>query len=175
MYGDNGDGIHTNQVITIHFPDPDVILVGEMRDRETIKLALTAAEMGILVFGTLHTNSAVKTVDRILDAFQVDEQKHTRAMLAQSLAGVVSQLLVARADRPGRIPVTEVLIRTSGVPNAIREGSLNMLVSIIQGGKKLGMRSMDDGLMDLFEKGIISPEEAHIKAFDKTRFEHYLA
>jgi len=154
--------------------DPDVILVGEMRDRETIGLALTAAEMGIFVLGTVHTNNVVKTIDRIMDAFDAEEQKHTRSMLAQSLAGIVSQFLVARVDKPGRIPVTEVLVRTSAVPNVIREGNTSLLVSIIQGGKKQGMSSMDDRLMSLLEKGVIAAEEAYIRAYDKTQFEHFL-
>ena len=109
-----------------------------------------------------------------LDAFEAEEQKHTRAMLAQSLAGIVSQFLVARVDKPGRIPVTEVLVRTSAVPNVIREGNSSLLISIIQGGKKQGMSSMDDRLMSLLESGIIAAEEAYMRAYDKTPFEHYL-
>lgn len=154
--------------------DPDVILVGEMRDRETIGLALTAAEMGILVFGTLHTNNVVKTIDRIMDAFEAEEQKHTRAMLAQSLAGIVSQVLVPRIDKPGRIAATEVLVRTTAVPNVIREGNTSLLASIIQGGKKQGMRCLDDRLMELLDQKIISSEEAFMKAYDKTQFEHLM-
>ncbi len=154
--------------------DPDVILVGEMRDLETIHLAITAAEMGTLVFGTLHTNSATKTIDRIIDVFPADQQDQVRIIIAESLTGVVSQLLLRRRDRPGRVVVTEVLIRTSGLPNVIREGNVSMLVSIIQSGKKEGMQSMDDGLADLVRSGVISAEDAFRKANDKTRFEPML-
>jgi twitching motility protein PilT len=154
--------------------DPDVILVGEMRDLETIHLAITAAEMGTLVFGTLHTNNATKTIDRIIDAFPADQQEQARTMLAQSLAGVVSQLLLRRRDRPGRVAATEVLVRTSGLANTIREQNVAMLVSIIQSGKKEGMQSMDECLMEYVKSGVISAEDAFMKANDKTRFEALL-
>jgi twitching motility protein PilT len=154
--------------------DPDVILVGEMRDLETIHLAITAAEMGTLVFGTLHTNNATKTIDRIIDAFPADQQEQARTMLAQSLAGVVSQLLLRRRDRPGRVAATEVLVRTSGLANTIREHNVAMLVSIIQSGKKEGMQSMDDCLMEYVQSGVISAEDAFMKASDKNRFEQLL-
>ncbi|MBW1872067.1 MAG: PilT/PilU family type 4a pilus ATPase [Deltaproteobacteria bacterium] len=151
--------------------DPDVILVGEMRDLETIHLAITAAEMGVLVFGTLHTNNAIKTIDRIIDSFPGDQQGQARTMLAESLAAVVSQLLMRRIDRPGRVAAIEVLIRTSGIPNIIREGNISMLLSVIQGGRKQGMQSMDDGLLALVKSGAISAEEALRRAVDKTVFE----
>ena len=114
--------------------DADVVLVGEMRDRETIALAITAAEMGMLVFGTLHTNSAAKTIDRIIDAFPAKEQNQVRISLSESLAAVVSQLLVPTADGKGRCAVHEILLRTSGLPNIIREGKITMLNSLIEGG-----------------------------------------
>ena len=115
------------------------MLVGELRDRETIGLAITAAEMGLLVFGTLHTNSAAKTIDRVIDAFPAEEQNQVRISLSESLAGVVSQLLLPTADGKGRCAVHEILLRTSGLPNVIREGNTPMLSSIIQSGKSLGM------------------------------------
>jgi twitching motility protein PilT len=151
--------------------DPDVILVGEMRDLETIHLAITAAEMGVLVFGTLHTNSAPKTIDRIIDAFPADQQEQARTMLAESLGGVVSQTLLRRRDRPGRVAVVEVLVRTTGLANIVREGNVPMLVSLIQSGKKQGMQSLDEGLMACVQAGTISAEDAYRKAADKSRFE----
>jgi len=122
--------------------DADVILVGEMRERETIALAITAAEMGMLVFGTLHTNNAAKTIDRIIDAFPADEQNMIRLSLSESLAGIVSQLLLRRADGSGRVACNEILLRTPGLPNVIREANNQMLYSIIQSGKKEGMQAM---------------------------------
>ena len=151
--------------------DADVILVGEMRDRETISLAITAAEMGLLVFGTLHTSSAAKTVDRIIDAFPSDEQNQVRLSLSESLAAVVSQLLLPTADGKGRCAVHEILLRTSGLANIIREGNTPMLNSIIQSGKKQGMIAMDDTLMALVKDKKIRPEDAFAKATDKARFE----
>ena len=154
--------------------DPDVILVGEMRDLETIHLAITAAEMGTLVLGTLHTNNAIKTIDRIIDAFPADQQEQTRTMLSESLAGVVSQILLRRRDRKGRVPVVEVLIRTSGLANIIREGNVPMLQSVIQAGRNQGMQSMDDGLMFLARSRVISYEEAFRRASDKAPFQKLL-
>ena len=115
--------------------DADVILVGEMRDLETIALAITAAEMGALVFGTLHTNGAANTIDRLIDAFPADEQSQIRTTLAESLAGIVSQLLLQTADGKGRCAVNEILLKTAGLPNVIREGNTPMITSIIQGGR----------------------------------------
>ena len=151
--------------------DADVVLVGEMRDRETISMAITAAEMGTLVFGTLHTNGAAKTIDRIIDAFPADEQPQVRISLSESLAAVVSQLLLPSADGSGRIAVNEILLRTQGLPNLIREGNTPMIGSVIQSGKAQGMQSMDDALMALLDQKKILPRDAYLKATDKARFE----
>jgi len=153
--------------------DADVILVGEMRDYETISLALTAAEMGTLVFGTLHTNGAAKTIDRVIDAFPADEQPQARLSLSESLAGVVSQQLLKTADGKGRCATNEILIRTSGLANVIREGNTPMLLNIIQSGKSMGMQTMDDALMALVQSNKIVAEDAYRKAIDKARFEKY--
>ena len=151
--------------------DADVVLVGEMRDRETIALAITAAEMGMLVFGTLHTNSAAKTIDRIIDAFPAKEQNQVRISLSESLVAVVSQLLVPTADGKGRCAVHEILLRTSGLPNIIREGKITMLNSLIEGGKSQGMQTMDDTLFALVKAGRIRGSDAFMKATNKGRFE----
>ncbi len=151
--------------------DADVVLVGEMRDLETIALAITAAEMGSLVFGTLHTNSAGKTIDRLVDAFPADQQPQIRTTLAESISGIVSQLLLPTADGEGRCAAHEILLRTSGLPNVIREGNTPMLQSIIQGGRNMGMQSMDDALMALVESGKVTARAAYMKAADKGRFE----
>ncbi|MEM9557973.1 MAG: PilT/PilU family type 4a pilus ATPase [Acidobacteriota bacterium] len=151
--------------------DADVILVGEMRDLITISLAITAAEMGALVFGTLHTNSAAKTIDRLIDAFPAAEQNQVRTTLAESIAAIVSQLLLATKDGAGRVAVHEVLLRTGGLPNVIREGNTPMLRSIIQGGRKLGMCMMDDSLAEQVEKGKITARAAMAKAQERQRFE----
>jgi twitching motility protein PilT len=151
--------------------DADVILVGEMRERETISLAITAAEMGMLVFGTLHTNNAAKTIDRIIDAFPADEQNMIRLSLSESLAGIVSQLLLRTADGKGRVACNEILLRTPGLPNVIREGNNMMLYSIIQSGKKEGMQAMDDVLLQFAKDGVITGHDAYMKAMDKQRFE----
>jgi twitching motility protein PilT len=153
--------------------DADVILVGEMRDYETISLALTAAEMGALVFGTVHTNGAAKTIDRVIDAFPADEQPQARLSLSESLAGVVSQQLLRTADGKGRCAVNEILIRTSGLANIVREGNTPMLANIIQSGKSQGMQTMDDALMALLQENRIAPEDAYRKAMDKARFEKF--
>jgi twitching motility protein PilT len=155
--------------------DTDIVLVGEMRDLETIALALTAAETGLLVFGTLHTNNARKTVDRMVDAFPADRQSQARAMLANSLRGVVAQLLLKRADRPGRIAVNEILIANPAVAAIIREGATHKLQDIIVSGKAHGMQFMDDAIWALLEKGIVSPHEAFMKAIDKSRFKPFLS
>ncbi len=151
--------------------DADVVLVGEMRDRETIGIAITAAEMGLLVFGTLHTNSAVRTVDRIIDAFPAPEQNQVRMSLSESLAGIVAQQLLVSADGTGRIAVHEILLRTPGLPNLIREGNTPMVNSVIQSGKGDGMQSMDDSLFALLQDKRIHPRDAYMKASDKSRFE----
>ncbi len=154
--------------------DPGVILVGEMRDMETIALAITAAEMGVLVFGTLHTNNASKTIDRLIDAFPTDQQSQVRTMLSESLAGVVSQLLLRTADGNGRVAVNEILMKTPGLPNVIREGNTPMINSIIQSGKGQGMQAMDDALYALAREGRISKEDAFHKSTDKKRFEEFV-
>ena len=151
--------------------DADVILVGEMRDLETISLAVTAAEMGALVFGTLHTNGAANTIDRLIDAFPADEQAQIRTTLAESVAGIVSQLLLRTADGHGRCAVNEILLKTQGLPNVIREGNTPMIQTIIQGGKAVGMQLMDDALMALIEQKRITAREAYMKASNKARFE----
>ncbi len=151
--------------------DADVVLVGEMRDRETIAMAITAAEMGMLVFGTLHTNGAAKTIDRIIDAFPASEQSQVRISLSESLSAVVSQLLLPRADGKGRVAVNEILLRTQGLPNLIRDGNTPMISSVIQSGKSDGMQAMDDALMRLVQEEIIAPRDAYMKALDKSRFE----
>ena len=153
---------------------PDVLVLGEMRDLETVNLALQAAETGVLVFGTLHTNNAPKTVDRIIDTFPTDQQGQVRTMLSESLAGIVSQLLLRTKDGNGRVAVHEILLKTAGLPNIIREGNTPMLHSIIQAGKGMGMQSMDDALHSLAKAGTIDGEEAFHKATDKRRFEEFV-
>lgn len=151
--------------------DADVVLVGEMRDLETIALAITAAEMGTLVFGTLHTNSAAKTIDRLIDAFPAEEQPQIRTTLAESITAIVSQLLLPTADGKGRCAVHEVLLRVGGLANIVREGNTPMLQSIIQGNRKMGMCMMDDSLEEQVKAGKITAEAAFLKATDKARFE----
>jgi len=151
--------------------DADVILVGEMRDLETISLAVTAAEMGALVFGTLHTSGAANTVDRLIDAFPAEEQAQIRTTLAESIAGIVSQLLLKTADGHGRCAVNEILLKAPGLANVIREGNTPMITSIIQSGRSSGMQLMDDALMALVEQKRITPREAYMKATNKAKFE----
>jgi twitching motility protein PilT len=151
--------------------DADVILVGEMRDLVTISLAITAAEMGTLVFGTLHTNGAANTIGRLIDAFPADEQAQARTTLAESLAGVVSQLLLRTADGQGRLAVNEILLKTSGLPNIIREGNTPLLQTVMQGGKGIGMQLMDDALAALVDARKVTALDAMLKATDKIRFE----
>ncbi len=155
--------------------DTDIVLIGEMRDLETISLALTAAETGLLVIGTLHTNNARKTVDRMIDAFPADRQAQAQAMLANSLRGVVAQLLLKRSDRPGRIAVNEILIANAAVAAIIREGATQKLQDVIVSGRAQGMQFMDDAIWALLEKGIVSPYEAFMKAIDKNRFKPFLS
>jgi len=147
--------------------DPDVIMVGEMRDLETISLAITASETGHLVLGTLHTSNAARTLDRLLDVFPTDQRDQIRIMVSESLRGIVSQQLVPRADGNGRALAIEILMNTPAVGNVIREGKTFMLPGIIQTGKKLGMKLMDDSLVELFQAGIISAEEAVYRAEQK--------
>ena len=154
--------------------DADVVLVGEMRDLETVALAIRAAEMGTLVFGTLHTNSAAKTIDRLIDVFPAEEQAQVRISLSESLAAIVAQQLVPRADGSGRVAAIELLLRTSALPGIIREGNLPMLQTVLQGGRQLGMQRMDDALMALVEAGTVTPRAAFLKAIEKSRFEPLL-
>ncbi|MGA1867748.1 MAG: type IV pilus twitching motility protein PilT [bacterium] len=154
--------------------DPDIILVGEMRDLETISLALEAAATGHLVFGTLHTQSASKTVDRVIDVFPADQQAQIRTTLSESLKAVIAQTLFRKANQMGRVAVLEILMCTYAVGNLIRESKTFQLPSVIQTGKQLGMQSMDDGIMDLLTKRIIGPDEAYQKAFDKQKFVSFL-
>jgi twitching motility protein PilT len=140
--------------------DPDVIMVGEMRDLETISLAITAAETGHLVFGTLHTGNASRTLDRLLDVFPVDQREQIRIMVSESLRGIISQQLVPRADGKGRVLALETLTNTPAVANVIREAKTYLLPGIIQTGKKQGMQLMDDALGALRHQGVISAEEA---------------
>ena len=140
--------------------DPDVILVGEMRDYETISLALTAAETGHLVFATLHSNSASKTIDRVIDVFPTGDKEMVRAMLASSLQGVVAQTLVRRADGEGRVGAFEILVGTNAVRNLIRENQIPQMYSMMQTGSRYGMVTMQDAIADLFESGIIDKDEA---------------
>ncbi len=153
--------------------DPDIIMVGEMRDLETISLAITASETGHLVLGTLHTGNAPRTLDRVLDVFPVDQRDQIRIMVSESLRGIVSQQLVPRADGEGRVLALEVLVNTPAVANCIREGKTFMLPGIMQTGKNVGMRLMDDSLRALFEKGLITQEECMTRSEDKTIMKKY--
>jgi twitching motility protein PilT len=151
--------------------DADIVLVGEMRDLETISLALTAAETGLLVFGTLHTNNARKTVDRMIDAFPADQQSQVRTMLASSLRGVVAQLLFKKADGKGRVAINEILKVNPAVSAIIREGATQKLQDVIVAGKAEGMQFMDDAIWERMLEGTITPHEAYMKAIDKKRFQ----
>ena len=147
--------------------DPDVIMVGEMRDLETISLAITASETGHLVLGTLHTGNASRTLDRLLDVFPPDQQEQIRIMVSESLRGVISQQLIPRSDGKGRVLALETLSNTPAVANVIREAKTYMLPGIIQTGKKQGMQLMDDSLIDLYNRGLISADEAYARAEQK--------
>jgi twitching motility protein PilT len=153
--------------------DPDVILVGELRDLETMSIAVTAAEMGILVMGTLHTNGAAATVDRLVNAFPADKQPHVRTMLSTSLRGVVSQQLIPKADKQGRVPALEILINTPAVANLIRQGKMDQLENAMQSGAANGMKLMDTAIQALMDSRQISGKEAYKKAINKSKFEQY--
>jgi len=155
--------------------DPDVIMVGEMRDLETISLAITAAETGHLVLGTLHTGNASRTLDRLLDVFPPDQQEQIRIMVSESLRGVVSQQLIPRADGKGRVLALEILTNTPAVANVIREAKTYMLPGIIQTGKKQGMQLMDDALAELYNRGLIIGEEALARAEQKAEMRSLIA
>ena len=151
--------------------DPDVVLVGELRDLETMSIAVTAAEMGILVMGTLHTNGAAATVDRMVNAFPADKQAHVRTMLSTSLRGVVSQQLLQRADKQGRVAALEILVNTPAVSNLIRQGKLDQLENTMQSGAQHGMRTMDTAIQLLLDERVISGREAYKKGINKAKFE----
>ncbi len=154
--------------------DPDIIMVGELRDLETISLALEAAATGHLVFGTLHTQSATKTVDRIINVFSAEEQAQIRTTLSEALKAVVAQTLFKRIDKPGRIPALEVLLCTPAVANLIREGKTFQLSTAIQTGRNIGMQSLDEAIMDLLKKNVVTPDDAYRKSIDKTKFKPFL-
>ena len=151
--------------------DPDVILVGELRDLETMSIAVTAAEMGILVMGTLHTNGAAQTVDRMVNVFPSDKQSHVRTMLSTSLRGVVSQQLLQRSDKQGRVAALEILINTPAAANLIRQGKLDQLENTMQAGGQFGMRTMDTAIQQLLDQRQITGKEAYKKAINKSKFE----
>jgi twitching motility protein PilT len=167
-------GVHTNSFSTALRgalrEDPDIILVGEMRDLETISLAVEAASTGHLVFSTLHTSSAYKSVDRVIEVFPSQEQPLIRSTLADGLRAVIAQTLFKRIDRKGRIAALEILIANPAVRNLIREGKTHQIPSMIQTGKKYGMILLDDSIMELFKKGAISADEAYAKSNEKGRF-----
>ena len=150
--------------------DPDIILVGEMRDLETISLAIEAAATGHLVFATLHTTSAHKTVDRVIEVFPATEQAQIRSTLADGLRAVVAQTLFKRMDRKGRVAALEILIANPAVRNLIREGKTHQIPSMVQTGRKYGMQLLDDAIMELYNRKIISPDDAYMKANDKAKF-----
>jgi len=154
--------------------DPDIILVGEMRDLETISLAVEAASTGHLVFATLHTTSAPKTIDRIIEVFPANEQMQIRSTLADGIRAIVGQVLFKRIDKPGRCVALEILIATPAARNLIRESKTYQIPSTIQTGKKYGMQLLDDAILDLLNKGWISADEAYTKSNDKSRFRPFL-
>lgn len=153
--------------------DPDVIMVGEMRDLETIQLALTAAETGHLVLGTLHTGNAPRTLDRVLDVFPTDQREQIRIMVSESLRGILSQQLVPRADGNGRVLALELLVNTPAVSNCIREGKTFMLPGVMQTGKNVGMITMDESLRQLYVKRLITKEEALFRSDDKNQMKAF--
>jgi twitching motility protein PilT len=153
--------------------DPDVILVGELRDLETMSIAMTAAEMGILVMGTLHTNGAGATIDRVINIFPAEKQDHVRNMLSTSLRGVVSQQLCRTADGTSRVAALEILINTPAVANLIRQGKLDQIENTMQSGAADGMCTMDGSLKRLMDSGDISGQEAYLQAFEKKKFEEF--
>jgi twitching motility protein PilT len=155
--------------------DPDIILVGEMRDLETIELAITAAATGHLVFGTLHTQSAAKTVDRIIDVFPADQQNKIRQTLSEALKGIVAQTLFKRADKKGRVAAFEILVFNTAVANLVREGKTHQIQGMLQVGKKFGNQMLDDQIMEHVRMKRISPEDAYENAMDKKKFRPLLA
>ncbi|MGB2928254.1 MAG: type IV pilus twitching motility protein PilT [Desulfobacterales bacterium] len=154
--------------------DPDIILVGEMRDLETISLAIEAASTGHLVFSTLHTSSAAKTVDRIIEVFPADQQNQIRSTLSDGLRAIIAQVLFKRVDKKGRSPALEILIATPAVRNLVREGKTHQIASMIQTGRKYGMQLLDDSIMEMLNKGWISADDAYAKSNDKGKFRPFL-
>ena len=154
--------------------DPDIILLGELRDLETISLAITAAEIGHLVFGTLHTRTAASTVDRLIDVFPPEQQSQTRIMLAETLKGVIAQQLLVRADGHGRVVAVEILVGTTALANLIRESKTHQIPSLIQTGRREGMQTMDQAILELLRSKQITPQEAYRKAVDKETYRRYL-
>jgi twitching motility protein PilT len=154
--------------------DPDIILVGEMRDLETISLAIEAASTGHLVFSTLHTSSAAKTVDRIIEVFPADQQNQIRSTLSDGLRAIIAQVLFKRIDKKGRSPALEILIATPAVRNLVREGKTHQIASMVQTGRKYGMQLLDDAIMEMLNKGWISADEAYAKSNDKGKFRPFL-
>ena len=171
-------GLHTgNFADALHSAlreDPDVILVGELRDLETISAAVTAAEMGILVMGTLHTNGSAQTVDRIVNTFPADKQSHIRTMLSTSLRGVISQQLLPTQDKAGRVAALEIMVNTAAVANLIRQGKLDQLETAMQSGGSVGMKTMDSALMELVESGRVSALDAYHQANNKAKFKNLI-
>jgi twitching motility protein PilT len=151
--------------------DPDAILVGELRDLETMSIAMTAAEMGVLVMGTLHTNGAAATIDRVVNIFPADKQDHVRNMLSTSLRGIVSQQLLKKKDGTGRVAALEILINTSAAANLIRQGKLEQLENVMQSSGREGMCTMDGSIKRLYDERLITGEEAYLNAYDKSKFE----
>jgi twitching motility protein PilT len=151
--------------------DPDVILVGEMRDIETISFAISAAETGHLVFGTVHTTSADTSVDRIINAFPHGQQPQVRTILASSLRSVICQYLVPRKDGRGRVPAVEVMINSDAISNLIRKGKTYQIANVVATSRELGMQSMDNDLSRLYRAGVITSEEGYMRAVNKKEFE----
>jgi twitching motility protein PilT len=151
--------------------DPDVIMVGEMRDLETMSTALTTAETGALVFGTLHTDNAAKTINRIINVFPFEQRSQVRTLLSETLTGVVAQQLLPKADGSGMVAACEVLIGIPAISNAIREGKIEQMISIMETGRKFGMQILDEHLLELVESCVITPEAARKKARNKRLFE----
>jgi twitching motility protein PilT len=155
--------------------DPDIVLIGELRDLETIELAIMAANTGHLVFGTLHTPSAAKTVDRIIDVFPADQQNKIRATLSESLRGIVAQNLFRRIDKKGRISALEILVFNTAIANLVREGKTHQIPGMIQVGKRMGNQPLDDAIMEHLRMKRISAEEAYDKSLEKRKFRQFLA
>lgn len=172
-------GVHTRSFSTALRAalreDPDVILVGEMRDLETIAMAITASETGHLVFSTLHTRSAAKTIERIINVFPPDQIAQIRTMLSESLAGVISQQLIRNADGTGRVLALEILLRTTALSTLIREGNTYRIPSVMQTGRKIGMMQMDDYIVSLTQRNIVDTKDALEKVIDRERFLSILA